>query len=190
MIKKCLNFSWLKQTHCSGAKFGVGFSSSRNSYSCAACPESPIATCHLKQKLLNQEVLMLKCGLGKPHSLQVGTLKTGPRNPPSCDSAVPPPSQGPAPRPHPPHTVPKLEEHPFSRPPASSLSRLETILHTAAGRIFLKPFLSCHFSACCFLLPFVKSRFLLSGSQGLLQNVRSSRLQTSMECLPPGAALV
>lgn len=86
----CLNFNWLKQTHCSDTKFGVGFSFSRNSYSCAACPESPIAMCHLKQKLLTQEVLTLKCGLGKPHSLQVGILKTGPRNPPSCDSAVPP----------------------------------------------------------------------------------------------------
>ena len=88
--------------------------------------------------------------------------------------------------------------------PASSLSQLEAILHTAAGVIFLKPFLSCHFSACCFLLPFVKSRFLLPGFQSFLQNAPFLRVSIaglygtlapkccsaspwlSYCCLPPG----
>ena len=127
-----------------------------------------------KRCLLDQKWVQLTCPLVKPHISQMGKLRTGP------EFLLLPPH------------------------PASSLSQLEAILHTAAGVIFLKPFLSCHFSACCFLLPFVKSRFLLLGSQSFLQNAPflrvsimglygtfapkccSDSLWLSHCCLPPG----
>lgn len=113
------------------------------------------------------------CGPVRPHSLQMGKLRARPK---SLILAEPPsPPLGSAPRPHPPRTVLELVEHSLAGlPAASSLSRLETILHTAAGIIFLKPFLSCHFSACCFA--FCQIQISPPCSQSFLQNVLFPRV--------------
>lgn len=132
------------------------------SYSYPAYPEIVLGSQDRSQ--LSQDLCRLKDHLVRPHLSQMRKLSLDLESPfPRALS----PHTGSA-QPRPPHPELESGERSFSRSPASGLSRLETILHTAAGIIFLEPFLSCHFSArgvfCAFwqtqISPFCLSSFL------------------------------